>query len=262
MSSFDGQRICGVPDNVGDVNCQWPFRDISVYAEGRIGQVVLAEAMELALPRWNRVCGINMTMTANPRTANIAVKAGVIDGSGRILAQNQLPCGFTTRNWTQLQGLYDESELWVISDNPPEGKIDAVRVCAHELGHGGIGVGHIQDGNLMAPMYSSRISWPQSGDIIEARARYGKPFAQEPTTPPPGTITPMPPLPPNTPIDFGVLIRLVAAFGIDLAAKMTPAERAFVIDFVLRMIRSFSPQQRMEAAEAMRAAGMPITLQE
>ena len=260
MSSFDGQRICGVADNIGNVDCQWPFRDISVYAEGRIGQVVLAEAMELALPRWNNNIGTRLAMTANAKTAHIAVKAGAIDGAGRILAQNQLPCGFTPNNWFQLDGLYDNSEAWVISDNPPGDKIDAVRVCCHEIGHG-IGIQHISTGNLMAAMYSARISGPQNGDITEGRARYGPPvIVAAPPAAPTQPGIPSSPLPPSTPIDFGVLIRLVAAFGIDLAAKMTPAERAFVIDFVLRMIRSFSPQQRREAAEAMRAAGMPITL--
>ena len=50
---MSGPKMCGVPDNVGDMSCQWPFLDVSIYAEGRAGQINLADAMELAIPKWN-----------------------------------------------------------------------------------------------------------------------------------------------------------------------------------------------------------------
>ena len=34
-TDFEGKIICGVPDNVGSVDCLWPFRDVDVYAEAR-----------------------------------------------------------------------------------------------------------------------------------------------------------------------------------------------------------------------------------
>lgn len=185
-SDFDGCRICNVPDHLGDVSVRWPEqlkRSLTVFATGNVGQVPLADAIELAVRAWNDVCGVLIGMSTNPKTANLVVGVGPIDGPGNVLAQNELPVGFFGGQAVrQLQGLYDASERVVLADNPPRDKLDLGRICRHELGHF-LGIGHITDGNLMAPIYSSTIRLPQNGDIVEARARYGDPVV----TPPVGT---------------------------------------------------------------------------
>lgn len=185
-SDFDGVRICNVPDHLGDVSVKWPDQlkqSLSVFASGTINGVSLADAIELAVKAWNDVCGVLISMSTNPKTANLIVGVGQIDGPGNVLAQNELPVGFFgPQNVRQLQGLYDASERVVLADNPPTNRLDLGRICRHELGHF-LGIGHITDGNLMAPVYSSQIRLPQNGDIVEARARYGSPIVATPTTP-------------------------------------------------------------------------------
>lgn len=186
--NFDGKIICGVPDHVGNVECEWPFEDVLVYASGMLGGVNLADAVEQAIGGWNNVCGIRLALAANPKSAHIVVGQGAIDGPNGTLAFSELPCGFTPAQWRQLQQKYDTGEMWVIADNPPGGKIDAVRVVCHEIGHA-IGIQHIAMGNLMAPTYSASIRWPREGDITQARARYGKPVL---VVPPPAPVPTVP----------------------------------------------------------------------
>lgn len=240
--NYDGARICGVADNLGNVSCQWPFRDVNVFAAGRIGSVNLADAMELSLPAWNNVCGIRLSMTTNLKTAHIAVGVGRIDGPGSILAQNQLPCGFTANNWRQLRGEYDASEAFVIAENPPPNRIDLVRVCAHETGHG-IGINHIGDGNLMAPSYSGRIALPQNGDIVEARARYGAPTA----APQPPTVPPEAPGLPG--FDVQTVLGALLKIGMEFFANMPAEQKAAIFAWLWRQLM---PTDRKILAEALR----------
>lgn len=171
--NFDGTKVCGVPDHAGSADCQWPMRDVAVFASGQLGQVDLDAATRQALDGWNKVCGINLSVTTNRRTSNVVITQGGIDSGGGTLAWSELPCfgGGAIRQLTQK---YDTGEVWTIAENPPANKIDAVRVICHEVGHA-IGISHIADGNLMAPVYSASLRWPQRGDIAEARARYGLP---------------------------------------------------------------------------------------
>jgi hypothetical protein len=248
MHDYDGQRICGVADHIGNVTCQWPMRDVTVFAAGQAGQVSLADAMELALPLWNRVCGVNLQMSTNARTANIVVQVGRIDGPGNVLAQNELPCGFTAHRMRQLQGLYDGSEAFVIADNPPAGKIDLVRVCCHEIGHG-IGIGHINDGNLMAPTYSSRVAGPQNGDIVEARARYGQPSPITPI-PLPNPVNPAPALPGLPPgLDVGTIFSTLLTLGVELFRAMPAEQRQRLIAWLWTQLL---PAEQKLLAEALR----------
>lgn len=189
MDDYNGVRICGNADHLGDVSVKWPFADLLLFASGTINGVSLADAIDVARRAWNDVCGIRLAMTTNPRTAHLVVSVGRIDGPGKVLAENELPVGFSgPSNWRTLNGLYDSSEAVVLADNPPSNRLDLGRICRHELGHF-LGISHISDGNLMAPVYSTTIRLPQNGDILEARARYGGPMAPVPPTTPtePGT---------------------------------------------------------------------------
>ena len=135
-TDFEGKIICGVPDNVGSVDCLWPFRDVDVYAEGAIGPLFLADAVEWAIAQWNAVCGIRLKMSANRKTAHILCKPGHLDGPSNVLAQCELPCGFSSHSWRQINMTCDLSEALVLADNPPPNKIDAGRMVCYELGHG------------------------------------------------------------------------------------------------------------------------------
>jgi predicted Zn-dependent protease len=180
-TDFNGVKICGVPDHLGDLTAKWPMLDVSIYADGSIGGVPFADAVAYAIKAWNDVCGLRLSHSTNQRTANIVVAQGLIDGRNGVLAQSELPVGFSPSFMRQLAQKYDTGEAWTLSANPPAGRIDLGRVMAHEIGHA-IGIGHISDGNLMAPVYSTSIALPRNGDVTEARARYGAPA---PSVPPP-----------------------------------------------------------------------------
>lgn len=198
LTDYDGQRICGVPDHLGTADCRWPMVDVTVFAAGAINGVNLAEAAELAIKGWNDVCGLRLTMSVNPKTANIVTGPRSLDGQGNVLAQCQLPCGFVSPS-AQMGCDVDLSEAFVIGTNPPAGKIDLVRVLMHEYGHG-IGIPHIASGNLMAPVYSASIRLPQDGDIVQARSRYGMPAPVAPV--PPTVPAPSVPGSPQLPTGF------------------------------------------------------------
>lgn len=194
--NYDGVRLCGVADHLGDVSSRWPIKDVTVYAGGKIGEVNMADAIEWAIKQWNAVCGIRLTMSTNPNTANILVRTAQIDGRGKILAQSGLPVGYTPNFMPQIPQEYDPAEDFVLSLNPPVNKIDLGRTSCHELGHA-LGCGHISMGNLMAPIYSTTIYTPQNGDIMEMRARYGDPIPVSPPSaqPPIPTVPALPGVP-------------------------------------------------------------------
>lgn len=238
---FDGQVICAVPDGVGNDTCLWPFPDVTVYANGMLGQVNLAEAVEQAVAGWNKVCGINLALTPNEKTANIFVTLGSIDGSGKTLAWSELPCGFAQRskNWNQLRQKYDTGEMWTISENPPGGRIDAVRVICHELGHA-IGISHIVDGNLMAPRYSDAIRWPQRGDALEAISRYGKVVVA--TDPVPVPTIPGTPPPSAGASDWASIVLRLLKVGADFLDAMTPEDRRALLAVIKSAWKLFTPE--------------------
>jgi len=198
LTDYDGQRICGVADHFGSVLCRWPQTDrrVTIFATGRAGEVAIADAAEWAIQAWNEACGIRMEMSTNPKTANLYTRSKRLDGPGNVLAQCQLPCG--VRPDAQLFCDVDDSELYVLGENPPAGRVDLGRTLRHEYGHG-IGIGHISDGNLMAPRYSSSLWTLKNGDIMEGRARYGDPVVTPPAVPIPGGSTPDAPRPVNGP---------------------------------------------------------------
>ena len=213
LMDFDGKIICGVPNNIGGIDARWPFDDVNVYADGRLGELDLFEIFGEACAMWRAVCGINLQATRNRSQGHIIVEVANLGGPLGVLADCQLPIGFTPQNWHPLRLRMDGSERWVVADNPPAGTLDALRVAGHELAHG-IGMPHIASGNLLAPTYSTAIRLPQNGDILQARGGYGLPRELIPPTAP--TAPGIPGLPPGIPIpDFPnkpKLRRLIALF--------------------------------------------------
>lgn len=186
MSSF-----CGVPENLEGVAdggmSQWARGHEITWTIGRAipgfspdqSRDIIQSAFEL----WVAVCGVRHRYTPNS-SANVIVATQSIDGRNGVLAQAQLP----QRNQRagSLGLWFDTSEVWVLAQNPPPGKMDVLRVACHELGHS-LGMGHApaQSPNLMAPSVST-IREPQPGwDIPQSVARYGD-TASTPTDPPGG----------------------------------------------------------------------------
>lgn len=177
MPSAEGRQICGLDTslNLGSQSYKWPMLDVKWAIVGQLPGLSFQgfkEAAEKAWMMWMKVCGIRLQFVDNPQQANILMGIQTI-GPGGVLADSELPGPGTTQR-SQLKQRYDTQEAWVISENPPQNKIDLVRVIAHEGAHA-LGVGHIANGNLLAPYYSSKIGVPQSGDIMEMVIRYGTP---------------------------------------------------------------------------------------
>lgn len=189
-------RFCALPD-IAPLRaslCKWPQPDkVTWHTQGALSGSISAQdfrdAYEIAFSWWMEVCGVVLVYSSNPKTANIIAFAKHMGGPGDVLADSQLPCGMRKNSDRQIPERYD-SEAWVISEKPRSMEIDLVRVICHEGGHG-LGSDHIENGNLLAPMYSTRIRKPQPGDIAEMQKRYG----------PPKDVPPVPvePLPPVTP---------------------------------------------------------------
>lgn len=199
-------RFCGHPDRmeVSEAIRRWnPGNVVTVSVDGSaqlsgISRTQLLDAAGEAFAGWSEVCGIRFQVLS-AGVGNIHITTGRIDGPSGTLAWSELP-GTNTGSNGRLTQKYDSAEPWVIAVNPPGNKTDLVRVIRHEGGHA-IGISHIGNGNLMAPMYSRTIHKPQAGDIAEAQARYGKPSgnpAPAPTPQPQPEPTPEP-TPPSTP---------------------------------------------------------------
>lgn len=240
--NFDGQRICAVPDHLGNDGCLWPFKDVKIHVSGRLGNLNLPDCIEQCIkdPRgWNGVCGTKLQLWTNPKTANLAVNTGGIDGPGKILGWCELPCGFTPQRIRQLKMLLDDGDLFVFAENPPSNRIDLGAVWNHEVGHG-IGISHINPpNNLMNPTYRGGLRWPQRDDILEARLRYG---LAEPTPSPPPTDDPDAPTDPSGPSALSPCV-----------SELTSEERALLLRVGLKALsgiwRQLSPDEKRLVAE-------------
>lgn len=182
--SMAGLRICKGPERMtGSQVCKWGKHDLKWHFSGRLPGLSDDEAKEafrLATKYWEAVCDLRFQYVSQPGAADLLLQAGAIDTAGGTLAWQELPCGRDS----QKDGMYDTRDTWTAAESPQRGRIDLVRVAAHELGHG-IGIPHIASGNLLQPTYDLRIRRPQSGDIKEAQKRYGAPKDQpDPTEPP------------------------------------------------------------------------------
>lgn len=166
-TNWDGKQFKnGVPSNM----------ELRYHVVGALPNLTKAQtdaAFAEGLGYWTAVCAVVFVRVDNPQSANLLYKIGKIDGPSSTLAWCELPEGKDTPN-TQLNSLFDSGEPWVVSNDPPNGRIDAVRVICHETGHG-IGLDHGPDGNLLAPYYDPRIRKPQAWDVAEAQVRYGPP---------------------------------------------------------------------------------------
>jgi hypothetical protein len=184
---------CALPDILPtrDQLCRWPFANVPVAPLVELRQLTAEQieaAFRSACQAWNRICGIDLTVTDDIARAWIIAREGQgrrdnLDGPGGTLAWSELPCGSNPRKLNQR---YDAAERWTG---------DFLRMVAmHEIGHA-IGIDHLSFGNVMAPTYDDSLSDLQPGDIAEAQLRYGPP-----TNPPSNPSPPADPNPQPSPI--------------------------------------------------------------
>lgn len=212
-TNYDGHTLCGVDDRLGAAGmlCKWPSPDVTWTITGSLPGLASETFRRVCQEAWNawaEVCGIRPRFVEGP--ANLSIGLQTI-GPGGVLADCELPCGASMNS--RLKMRVDTAEQWVVSDNPPANRVDLRRVLMHEIGHG-IGIPHIGTGNLMAPIYSSKINKPLPGDINEGVTRYG---LSNPVTPP------QPPLPPGEYEELFALLRKGGSFFVRQNGVIKPA---------------------------------------
>ncbi|HTM53835.1 MAG TPA: matrixin family metalloprotease [Pirellulales bacterium] len=181
-------RMCGVVDRISGTMARWDFTawDGTRWI-GDPANIVLRYFITAAVPGWSMEqtktalataltlltadCAVDFVAAAQANDANILYNIGAIDGPSSTLAWCELPYGPQTKT-SQLKSLTDSSEPWVNSADPPNGRLDVVRVWCHESGHG-LGLEHGPEGCLMAPYYDPTIRSPQAWDKDQLKTRYG-----------------------------------------------------------------------------------------
>lgn len=198
-SALDGGCLfCGVTEEafaINGVTYQWPRGShltwgINFSRLGQLSDMDVKDAITHALKEISDCCDVTHEYTANTNGASFIITQQRLDGKGGVLADFQIPVGNVQVGQTQLLGRLDDSEQWVIAENPPAGTIDFYRVILHELEHGH-GLGHkpasVAGSALIAPIYSPTIGRLQTLDIQELQRRYGPAVTApaEPATPHP-----------------------------------------------------------------------------
>lgn len=148
------------------------------FVEG-IDQAAQRDLARQGVEFWMEACGI-WIREAKPSEKEDIVVLSVGRGRG-----DDFDGASGTLAWARVAGflvMFDDDENWAASGD--SNGIGWLEVFDHEFGHI-LGIGHLSDGNLMAPFYKRGLYKPQSGDIREAQARYGKPTwtPEEPSDP-------------------------------------------------------------------------------
>lgn len=194
---------CGVVE-------QYQSRDKAMTAAARLGTKRPLVYIQDALPGWTKEATGNAYMEAAARwtagadiawtlitdmaqagPSNIVNKITVADlGTGGVLADQVLPNG----SGRILPMRMNTRISWVKTDGPmPNGKVDVLRVFAHEIGHF-IGHEHWPRGapaELMEPFISDAIIKPQATELAVTVNWFGAPVPVPGPTPTP-TPTPKP----------------------------------------------------------------------
>jgi hypothetical protein len=169
------QPRCGRPDvqAASETLCQWPMRDLTYYQDLRypgVDPMVVAKCYDDAWGMITNVCGVTAAKVSDPSQARVVAVVGEIDGPGNILAESELPCGFSAES--VVHQTFDSGDGATSLADPR-----LMTACmVHEIGHA-LGLSHATpgSGNIMEPIISSAILSPQSGDISELQSRYGPP---------------------------------------------------------------------------------------
>lgn len=218
-------RFCGVKDNASATRARWDHTLWDGRAwKGTPANMLLKYHVADTIPGWSMqqtwdafatalaslsaVCAVEFVRIDTPSGANLLYKVGIIDHPSATLAWCELPYGKDTPA-TQLNSLIDSEEPWANSADPPNGRLDIVRVLAHETGHG-VGLEHGPEGALLAPYYDAKIRTPQAWDIQELQIRYG-----------PHVVTTTPPVPPSNP-NAKLKIDILLPSGVKYHGELEP----------------------------------------
>lgn len=200
---LDMPRFCAVPDRetVPNQRCRWDHTkwdgsrfvggtpsamNINYFVREAAPNLSLNETQAVAAASFAEIAAhaaVTFTPLANSNGANVLIKFGQIDGPSATLAYTELPCGPDTPA-KLLDFLADNAEPWVVSADPPNGRIDFQRVLIHEMLHL-MGLEHGPTGCIMAPYYDRSIRTMQAWDIQELQVRYGPPVEGTPPVNPP-----------------------------------------------------------------------------
>ena len=186
-----GFLYCGVTVQefaIGNVTYKWPASvkklkwSLNFSRLGGLSDMDFKDAATQWLKEISDCCDRQFEYTTNTRLANILYTMERLDGSSGVLADMQIPVGNLNES-SQLLGRFDDSEGWVLSNNPGQGQIDLYRVGLHETEHA-MGLGHkpsnVAAPALIAPIYSPTLRNLQAADIAELQRRYGKPTTSSP----------------------------------------------------------------------------------
>lgn len=174
-------NFCSVPQAVlteaASSLCRWPTGHVITWRVDKklnaFSDIEYLDLCELAWALWEAKTGLRLQYDPGNSRANIILTTRIIDGPQGTLAEAQLPCGNITAR-SQLFMWADESEHWVVSDNPAGRMINAFPVFGHEFGHL-IGISHITSGPALMNPTLSRIVTLQALDIVAGVDRYGDP---------------------------------------------------------------------------------------
>ena len=192
--NYAGHRYCSVEDTlgVGGAQCRWPMKVIT-WGIGAIPPGLtlqrFVETADRVFKEIETACDLQFTPVPDQSRANIWIRTFRGSPLGE-LAHAYLPCGPVTSKSQMLLEL-DDTESFVIADNPPSDKLSLYVVMLHEMLHA-LGVPHLSGGvAVMNPTYNVKMSRLQSLDRAELVSRYGlpkpKPLPQPdppPTQPP------------------------------------------------------------------------------
>lgn len=176
---------------INGVTYQWPRGSKLKWGKeftalGAISSDDVISCIKEFLKEISECCDVFFEYITNPLAANIKLTRMRLDGASGVLADMQIPVGNVSAENSQLLGRFDDSENWVLADNPPANTIDFYRVGLHEWLHA-MGLGHkpasVQVPALISPIYSPTMRHLQAADKSELIRRYGVP--QTPIAPPP-----------------------------------------------------------------------------
>ena len=189
-----GKLFCGVSEEhfaINGTTFQWP-KGIKTLTWGvmfaRLGNLSDMDMKDMLLHCFEEVatnCDLNFEYVAKADKANLYMVTEEMDGKSGVLADAQVPMGNVTQA-SRFRLRYDIGEAWCISDNPPQGSIDAYRTSLHEILHL-LGLGHkpvdVSLPALISPTYSRTIRNLQPVDIEELQRRYDPSKKPQPVVP-------------------------------------------------------------------------------
>lgn len=180
-STIMAERRCGVPDFAGGPEkAQWPRSCMEVpvaYDFDRIDANIASESWQLALDKWNEVCGITLELVQGLRNGKIWATDGALPGSTlawSFLANDS--CG------SRLEQRYDTTISYTVEF--------LTKIIFHEVGHA-LGLQHSnRRADIMFPSIGPApwSSYPSENDVRRVVDRYGEAPEPPPPPPPPGGI--------------------------------------------------------------------------